>query len=143
MYRLKPDDPAGWTEPRDYDVAFRFGADRVRERIGFREIRADGEHLLLNGQKIYLRGVCVHEDDVAVGKCTDEADLQRRFAHAREPGANFLRLAHYPHHERVAEIADTDARYRFMAGHRGGLAELFTEDCQSPSGIKLRPDIVF
>lgn len=92
--------------PRLYDVVFRFAADRVCERIGFREIRADGERLLLNGQALYLRGVCVHEDDAAGGKCTNEADLQRRFAHARELGANFLRLAHYPHHERVAEIAD-------------------------------------
>ena len=92
--------------PNLYDVAFRFGADQVRERVGFREIRADGERLLLNGQEIYLRGVCVHEDDAASGKCTNEADLQRRFAHARELGANFLRLAHYPHHERAAEIAD-------------------------------------
>jgi beta-glucuronidase len=92
--------------PKLYDVAFRFGADQVRERIGFREIRADGERLLLNGQEIYLRGVCVHEDDAAIGKCVDEADLRRRFSHARELGANFLRLAHYPHHERVAEIAD-------------------------------------
>ena len=92
--------------PNLYVVGFRFGVDQVLERIGFREIRADGERLLLNGQEIFLRGVCVHEDDVAGGKCTDEADLQRRFAHARELGANFFRLAHYPHHERVAEIAD-------------------------------------
>jgi len=92
--------------PRLYDVVFRCGADHVRERIGFREIRVDDERLLLNGQALYLRGVCVHEDDAAGGKCTDEADLRRRFAHARELGANFLRLAHYPHHERVAEIAD-------------------------------------
>ena len=34
--------------------------------------------------------------------------LRRRFAHARELGANFLRLAHYPHHERAAEIADEE-----------------------------------
>ena len=76
------------------------------EHIGFREIRADGERLLLNGQPLYLRGICVHEDDSLTGKCTGEADLERRFAHARELGANFLRLAHYPHHERAAEIAD-------------------------------------
>jgi beta-glucuronidase len=92
--------------PHLYDIVFRFGADHVHESIGFREIRADGERLLLNGRELYLRGVCVHEDDAVLGKCTNEADLQRRFAHVRELGANFLRLAHYPHHERVAELAD-------------------------------------
>ncbi len=100
--------PEPWSpaSPRLYDVVFRCGADLVQERIGFRDIRAEGEKLLLNGEPLYLRGICVHEDDAGGGKCTGEADLQRRFADARELGANFLRLAHYPHHERVAEIAD-------------------------------------
>ncbi|MGI9485216.1 MAG: glycoside hydrolase family 2 TIM barrel-domain containing protein, partial [Geminicoccaceae bacterium] len=40
------------------------------------------------------------------GRVTDEEDIRRRFAHAKELGCNFMRLAHYPHHERAAEIAD-------------------------------------
>ena len=92
--------------PRLYDVALTYGADRVTERIGFREIRCEGTTLLLNGKPIFLRGVSVHEDDEHLGKCMDEGDLRRRFAHARELGANFLRLAHYPHHERAAQMAD-------------------------------------
>ncbi len=92
--------------PRLYDVTLACGADRVSDRVGFREIRRDGTRLLLNGRDLILRGVCVHEDDRIHGKSTDEADIRRRFAHAAELGANCLRLAHYPHHERVAEIAD-------------------------------------
>ena len=76
------------------------------DRIGFREIRASGQQLFLNGQPLFLRGICVHEDDIALGKATTEADIRRRFQHARALNANFLRLAHYPHHERVARIAD-------------------------------------
>ena len=83
-----------------------FGSDIVSDRIGFRDIRVEGRRILLNGEEIFLRGVCVHEDDLALGKTTNEADIRRRLAHARELGANILRLAHYPHHERVAEIAD-------------------------------------
>ena len=48
----------------------------------------------------------MHEDDIALGRVTSEEDIRRRFEHARELGCNFLRLAHYPHHERVSEIAD-------------------------------------
>jgi beta-glucuronidase len=80
--------------------------DRVTDRVGFREIAVCGEDILLNGKSIYLRGVCVHVDDVELGKATSEADLRRRAAHAKELGCNLLRLAHYPHHERIAEIAD-------------------------------------
>ncbi|WP_421726180.1 glycoside hydrolase family 2 protein [Bauldia sp.] len=92
--------------PRLYDVGIRFGDDRVSDRVGFRDIRVDGERILFNGDDVYLRGICVHEDDAEHGRVTSEADLRRRFAHMRELGCNFARLAHYPHHERAAEIAD-------------------------------------
>jgi beta-glucuronidase len=93
-------------DPFLYDVVVRFGADRVADRVGFREIRTEGERILLNGRAIYLRGVCVHEDDALTGKTSDEADIRRRFADAKAMGANFLRLSHYPHHDLVARIAD-------------------------------------
>jgi beta-glucuronidase len=92
--------------PHLYDVVVECDEDRITDRVGFREIVVCGEDILLNGTSIYLRGVCVHEDDVELGKSTSEADLRRRVAHAKELGCNLLRLAHYPHHERMAEIAD-------------------------------------
>jgi beta-glucuronidase len=100
--------PELWSpeRPRLYEVEVRFGADRVADRVGFREIRVEGERILLNGAPVFLKGICVHEDDAAVGRVASEADLRRRFGHARELGCNFLRLAHYPHHERTAELAD-------------------------------------
>ncbi|RXT48139.1 glycoside hydrolase family 2 [Bosea sp. Tri-44] len=92
--------------PRLYDVQFSCGADRISERIGFRTIEARGTDILLNGETIRLKGVCVHEDDLALGKVSTEADVRRRFHHVKELGGNFLRLSHYPHHEHVARIAD-------------------------------------
>jgi beta-glucuronidase len=100
--------PEFWSpdRPKLYDVALTLGEDRCRERIGFREIRVDGTQILLNGAPIKLKGACVHEDDVARGRCTDDADVARRLRHVKELGGNFLRLAHYPHDERVARAAD-------------------------------------
>jgi beta-glucuronidase len=92
--------------PRLYDVTASFGADQVSDRVGFRRIQAIGERIRLNDADLYLRGICVHEDDVLAGKCSDEADIRRRFADAKALGCNFLRLAHYPHHDLVARIAD-------------------------------------
>ncbi len=89
-----------------YDVACSFGADMIAERIGFRTIETRGTDILLNGRKVWLRGVCVHEDDLALGKVSTEEDVRRRFAHVKELGGNFVRLSHYPHHEHVARIAD-------------------------------------
>ncbi|MDH3661222.1 MAG: glycoside hydrolase family 2 [Alphaproteobacteria bacterium] len=92
--------------PKLYDVSLCFGEDRVTDRIGFREIRTEGQTILLNGEPIRLKGICAHEDDRETGRVSDDRDIRRRFAHAKELGCNFMRLAHYPHHERAAEIAD-------------------------------------
>ena len=100
--------PELWSpeHPKLYDVRFSASGDEVRERIGFRTIETRGTEILLNGQPVWLKGVCVHEDDLALGKVSTEDDVRRRLAHARDLGCNFLRLAHYPHHEHVARLAD-------------------------------------
>jgi beta-glucuronidase len=92
--------------PVCYEVIFTAGEDVFRDRIGFRTIATSGTEILLNGRKIWLKGVCVHEDDRLLGKVSTEDDVRRRFRHLKELGANFARLAHYPHHEHVARIAD-------------------------------------
>jgi beta-glucuronidase len=100
--------PQLWSpaSPTRYGVMMRCGGDEVHEPIGFREVRTQGTQILLNGEPVYLKGICVHEDDAVLGKVSTEADVRRRFADARALGCNFLRLSHYPHHEHVAQIAD-------------------------------------
>jgi beta-glucuronidase len=100
--------PQLWSpaHPSLYAVSIRLGQDVWQDQIGFREVRASGQQILLNGDVIYLKGICVHEDDEILGKVSTEADVRRRFEDARELGCNFMRLAHYPHHEHVARIAD-------------------------------------
>jgi beta-glucuronidase len=101
-------EPELWApgRPRLYDVEIACGSDRVRERVGFRRIAVRGAEILLNGAPIRLKGACVHEDDVVRGRCTDAADVARRFADLEALGGNFLRLAHYPHDPMVARMAD-------------------------------------
>ncbi len=101
-------EPELWSpdEPVLYELEAEYEGDIARDRIGFREIRCEGETILLNGEPIFLKGICAHEDDAESGRVTSESDIRRRFGHAKELGCNFMRLAHYPHHERAAEIAD-------------------------------------
>lgn len=103
-----PCSPRLWSpqDPHLYEVRFECGPDHFSERIGLRHIATSGTQLTLNGKPLFLRGICVHEDDVLLGKVSTEADVRRRFEDARAMGCNFLRLAHYPHHEHVARIAD-------------------------------------
>jgi beta-glucuronidase len=100
--------PELWSpeHPKLYDVEVRCRADRIPDRVGFREIRVKGTEILLNGKPLFLRGISVHEDDVQKGKCSDAEDILRRYRDVKELGCNFLRLAHYPHHELAAKMAD-------------------------------------
>ena len=100
--------PELWSpeSPRLYRVTGAYAGDRIEERIGFRQIGTTGTDILVNGRRTFLRGICVHEDDAQYGKFSDQADVWRRFAHAKELGCNFVRLAHYPHTELAASIAD-------------------------------------
>ena len=92
--------------PKLYDIEIRLGRDVWMDRVGFREITTRGTQLFLNGDPLFLKGVCVHEDDVALGKVSTLEDTRRRIADIKALGANFMRLSHYPHHEQVARLCD-------------------------------------
>ena len=100
--------PELWSpdNPKLYDVVLSFGEDSLSDRIGFREIKASGTEILLNGESVYLRGVCAHEDSVVNGKAVSEAEIRENYRLAKEMNCNFMRLAHYPHSGAAARIAD-------------------------------------
>ena len=89
-----------------YDVTATFGQDKVVDRVGFREISVEGRDILLNGKKLFLRGVSVHEDSQFTGKALNDEERLTIIRTAKELGANYLRLAHYPHHENMAKLCD-------------------------------------
>ena len=93
--------------PRLYPVEIVAGADRIVDRIGFRTIEARGTEILLNGQPVFLRGVSLHEQaPLREGRAHGEADARTLLGWAQELGANFVRLAHYPHDEHTVRLAD-------------------------------------
>jgi len=106
--------PELWSpeNPQLYEVSLSFNAggftDTVTDRIGFREIKTGGQGIFLNGKKIFLRGVCVHEDHFALGKTTTEEIIRKTIRDLKEMNGSYLRLAHYPHDRRFARIADEE-----------------------------------
>ncbi|MCL2047902.1 MAG: glycoside hydrolase family 2 [Defluviitaleaceae bacterium] len=103
-----PAKPVLWDigEPKLYDVAVECGEDVLHERVGFREICVRGGEILLNGRSIFLKGISAHEDSVKNGKSVTADEIRENYALAKEMGCNFMRLAHYPHAEVAARIAD-------------------------------------
>ena len=92
--------------PRLYDVELSFGDDTVRDRVGFRTVQAVGTNILLNGKPVFLRGISLHEEAPGGGRAWSEAHARTLLGWAHELGANFVRLAHYPHNEAMVRMAD-------------------------------------
>jgi beta-glucuronidase len=64
-----------------------------------------GGRLVLNGRLLNLRGVSIHEQDLAEGSALDPAHLARLFGWAKAIGAGIIR-AHYPLNPQIEEMAD-------------------------------------
>lgn len=94
-------------DPKLYDVAIEAETDQVRDQIGFRSIETRGTDILLNGRPLFLRGVCIHEEaPLRGGRAYSREDARTLLGWAKELGANFVRLAHYPHNEYMLREAD-------------------------------------
>jgi beta-glucuronidase len=95
--------------PKLYKVSLTAGADKLTDDIGFRDIRVDGTRILLNGKAIFLQGANMHaEAPVRGGRANTDADVATIFGYLKDMNANFIRLAHYPHDERMERAADRD-----------------------------------
>lgn len=99
--------------PKLYKVNLASGAgnqqDKLTDDIGFRDIRVDGTHILLNGKPVFLKGVNVHaEAPIVGGRVDNDQEVAIIFVYLKELRANFVRLCHYPHDERMTRAADRD-----------------------------------
>ena len=93
--------------PKLYKVQVRAGQDTIEDLIGFRTVETRGTEILLNGKPIFLRGVCIHaEAPYRTGRANTDKDAETLLGWAKELGANFVRLAHYPHDETMLRAAD-------------------------------------
>ena len=93
--------------PKLYKVQLRAGQDAIEDLIGFRTVETRGTEILLNGKPIFLRGVSIHaEAPYRSGRAYSDKDAETLLGWAKEIGANFVRLSHYPHDETMLRAAD-------------------------------------
>jgi beta-glucuronidase len=93
--------------PKLYTVTLKTPTDTITDSIGFRTIRVVGKDILLNGKPVFLRGVCIHDENPLIpGRNRGEGDLRMLLTWAKQLNCNFVRLAHYPHNEAMLRLAD-------------------------------------
>ncbi|MFA6596662.1 MAG: glycoside hydrolase family 2 TIM barrel-domain containing protein [Ignavibacteriaceae bacterium] len=93
--------------PKTYTIKIISQTDSIEDKIGFRSIDTRGNELLLNGKSIFLRGISLHEEaPFGGGRANSEKDADTLLNWAKQLGCNFVRLAHYPHNEKMIRKAE-------------------------------------
>jgi beta-glucuronidase len=108
-FQFEVSDLERWSpeRPRLYRVNLETGHDHLEDEMGFRTIEVRGTQILLNGAPIFLRGVSVHaEAPYRTGRAGNDEDMKTLLGWVQEMGGNYVRLAHYPHDERMTRLAD-------------------------------------
>ena len=93
--------------PKLYRVDISLNNSTISDEIGFRTIETRDKQILLNGQPIFLKGISIHnEKPNGGGRANSTEDAHTLLSWAKELGCNFVRLAHYPHHEEMVREAE-------------------------------------
>src|SRR6201996_3135672 len=109
MFKFPPAKLDLWSpeNPKLYKVIVSGAGDSITDQIGFRSIETRGDKILLNGKPIFLRGISIHEEaPFRGGRAFSNEDDATLLGWAKELGCNFVRLAHYPHHESMVRNAE-------------------------------------
>ena len=99
VFQLEIPDAKLWScdEPNLYTCRATFAADETVETFGIRELKwGPDEGMTINGQRVILRGACIHHDNGILGACTFPEAEERRVRILKEAGYNALRSAHNP-----------------------------------------------
>ena len=81
--------------------------DRVSFRTGIRSFRFDADKgFFLNGERVQLKGVCLHSDLGILGMAFNKSAMRRQFRHLRDMGVNALRTSHNPPAPELLDLCD-------------------------------------
>lgn len=126
--------------------------DEYTQRFGVREIKVEGDRILLNGKPVYFQGFGRHEDFPIVGKGLNHSVNVRDHELLKWINANSYRTTHYPYSEELIQLCDEQGilliseapavsiNFEFVTektlkAHLKVLAELIERDRNYPSVV--------
>jgi beta-glucuronidase len=123
--------------------------DDLIDRFGFREVRVEGDTVLLNDEPIRFVGFNRHEDDPVFGCALPVEAMMRDLNILRDLGATSVRTSHYPNDERFLDLCDElgllvweeahargpedEHNPRFLGQSLASLTEMVTQHFNHPS----------
>lgn len=95
-----------------YTVLVKTETDERIIPFGIRELKWSAKTgLLINGERVLLRGGCIHHDHGVLGACEFYDAEERRIRILKENGFNAVRIAHNPASQITLEICDKLGMY--------------------------------
>ena len=93
--------------PKLYICRVTYGEDVQQVRFGIRTITCDKEYgFCINGERVILRGACIHHDNGLLGACAYDFAEQRKIRILLENGYNAVRSAHNPCSKAMLDACD-------------------------------------
>jgi beta-galactosidase len=80
-------------------------------KIGFRKVEFKNGNLCINGQKIYVKGVNMHEHHQVNGHVVDKETMMKDLSLMKQFNINTVRTCHYPEPELWYELCDQYGMY--------------------------------
>lgn len=75
-------------------------------KIGFREVEIKDGTLLVNGKRVLIKGVNLHEFNPLTGQYVDKALMLKDIEQMKKLNINAVRTSHYPHPEEWYKLCD-------------------------------------
>lgn len=98
--------------PNLYTCVVKTEKDERRLNFGIRELKWSAKTgLLINGERVLLRGGCIHHDHGVLGACEFYDAEARRIRILKENGFNAVRIAHNPASQITLNVCDKLGMY--------------------------------
>ncbi|MEV7983101.1 glycoside hydrolase family 2 TIM barrel-domain containing protein [Streptomyces sp. NPDC086519] len=81
-------------------------ADTSYHRVGFRDVEIAGRDLLVNGERVFIRGVNRHDFHPLTGRTVSYDDMRADLVLLKRFGFNAIRTSHYPNDPALYDLAD-------------------------------------
>ena len=80
--------------------------EAISKKFGFRDVRISDGVVLLNGERIYLKGVNTQDTHYQTGRTMDVATMEQDVVMMKQAGINTVRTSHYPRQHRMYSLFD-------------------------------------
>ena len=93
--------------PNLYHCKAVYRQDEVIEKFGIRQLEWNRQRgIAINGERVILRGACIHHDNGVLGACAFPEAEERKIRILKENGYNAIRSAHNPCSKALLDACD-------------------------------------